>query len=99
MNPYAQYLPPLLLVFGGLLQWIRQFGKVHDLWVYLIAFVLANLGYWACFDYSHHAAWQMELIQYGLAISGYTGTVIGGTFTLARMAAAGVSAVPVTNSK
>lgn len=98
MNPYAQYLPSLLLVLGGGLQWLRQYSKFHDVWVFLIAFAFANLGYWLCFDYTHHAAWQMEVLQWALAIGGYTGTVLGATFTAARIAP-NTPLIPTTNSK
>lgn len=83
-NQYAQYLGPILAVLGGLLQWVRANPKVHDSWIVVIAFVLANAGYWLCYDYAHVPGWQLAVIQWVLAISGYTLTVIGGTAVAAR---------------
>ena len=95
----AQYLPPLLAVFGAALQWLRQFPKFHDWWVALIAFVAANAAYFLTLDYSHVPGFQLGAILYLLAIPAHTATVLGGTFIAARSAAGGVAIVPRTNSK
>jgi len=96
MNPYAEFLPPVLGAFGFLLQWLRQFKAVHDTWVYVIAFALANAGYWLVTI--PDPDWRMTALKYLVVIGGYTSTVIGGTFTAARLApSAGV--IPTTNSK
>lgn len=84
VNQYAQYLPPLLVVLGGALQWLRQFPKLHDAWIVLFAFLLANGGYWLCYDYTVHHGWQLVTITWLLAIAGHTATVLGGTAVAAR---------------
>lgn len=99
MNPYSQYLPGVLGVFGFGLQWLRQNKSVHDTTVYLIAFIAAACGYVLCFNWAGKHDWQLEIIGLVLAIPALTLTVIGGTFTAARMAAGGIQAIPTTNSK
>lgn len=95
----AQYAPPLLLVAGGAFQWVRQFGKVPDRWTYLYAIGLALGVYVLTYDFTSKLGWQLTVIHGLLWLSGNTGTVLGGTFIASGMAKAGVSLVPVTNSK
>jgi hypothetical protein len=98
MNPYAQYLPLVLGALGFALQWVRQYRSIHDMWIGISAFALANAGYWLCYDYKHLPEFQMLLIAWLLAIGGHTLTVIGGTFTAARLAP-NTNLIPSTSSK
>lgn len=95
----TQYLPSILAVLGMTLQWLRQFPRVHDWWVAVIAFVLANGAYFLTLDYTHLPGAQLGIILWLLAIPAHTATVLGGTFVAARAAAGGMAAVPRTNSK
>lgn len=95
----TQYLPPMLAVLGAMLQWLRQFPKVHDWYVGLIAFGLANGAYFLTLDYAHLPGLQLAVIMWVLAIPAHTATVLGGTFVAARAAAGGMAAIPRTNSK
>lgn len=95
----AQYAPPLLLVAGMAFQWIRQFGKVPDRWTYVYAIVLALGVYILTYDFTKQIGWQLSVIQGLLWLSGNVGTVLGGTFIASGAAKAGLSVVPVTNSK
>ena len=95
----AQYAPPLLLVAGGLFQWVRQYGNVPDRWTYVYAIALALGVYVLTYDFTAKIGLQLAVIHGLLWLSGNTGTVLGGTFIASGMAKAGLSVVPVTNSK
>lgn len=96
---YAQFAGPLLAIAGMAFQWLRQFSGVKERWTYVYALALALGVYALCFDYTAHAPVQGSIISALLWLSGSIATVLGGTFTASSAAKAGLSAVPMTNSK
>lgn len=89
MNDYQALVGPVLVVFGGALQWLRQFSAVKDRWIMLIAVVLGSVAY----ALAHHVGPDLRyeaLVAIPLVAS-YASTVLGGT---AVAAVAGKSDAP-----
>lgn len=108
MQDYTQYLPPMLLALGGLLQWMRAQKNIKDQTTLTLGALLAVLAWLICSDFSlaYHNP-QLYVIHAVLGCSGAIGTVFGGTFMAAKAANAAVDAganpdhflIPGTNSK
>lgn len=94
---YTQFIPAVLAVLGGSLQWMRQFKTVKDGWVYLAAFLLALGAYSVAHIYT--SDWRLEILSGVVTVAGYVSTVLGGTFTASGIAKSGLGLVPTTNSK
>lgn len=94
---YTQFVPPVLAVFGGSLQWVRQYKSISDVWVALVAVVLGAAAYGLSHVFG--SDWRLETLSGIIAVAGYTTNVLGGTFTASRLAAGGLSSIPMTNSK
>lgn len=94
-----QYSGPLLAVFGFAYQWVRQHAKISEAWTGVFAVIVACAVYALCYDFSSGEHPQVAAIKLLLWLSGAVPTVLGGTFTASKLASAGVSAIPMTNSK
>src|SRR5690349_18330607 len=94
---YEQFLPPLLAVFGGALQWLRQHKTISDTVIGVIAVVAAIAAYMMVHVLG--SDWRMEVIQAVLIIPANAATVLGGTFMANSAANSGFAVVPKENSK
>lgn len=94
---YEQFLPTVLFVLGIPIQFARAHKTFAEFWVYAIATVVALGGYFLCHTFT--ADLRLEIIQAIIWIPGGTASMLGGTFTASGAAKAGVSVIPITNSK
>lgn len=94
---YEQFVGPLLMAFGGCLQWLRQYEVVKDRWVYILAAVLAGTAY--ILTHVLGSDWRWEVISLILFVSVNIGTILGGTFIASGLAKAGIKQIPLTSSR
>jgi hypothetical protein len=94
---YTQFAPIVLGVCGTFLQWIRQYRKNSEWIPGVIAFLLAVGVYIVVHPFTPD--WRLEVLSGIAVVAGYTSSVLGGTYIASRAASAGMSAIPVTNSK
>jgi hypothetical protein len=105
MDGYAQFLPQLLVVFGGALQWARADKRFDDRWYAAVAVGLAITAHLLVADYGTDI--RLFVLSTLAALPQSIIPVLGGTqmvSTLSNLAVRSGAdsahpAVPVTNSK
>jgi hypothetical protein len=98
MDELQQFQPHVMGILGGLLQYLRGFKRFREYQYHLIAVGLAAFGY-VLFNPADFHDWRTFTVKALIGVSGLLVPLWGGTFAASNSAKAGVSAIPITNSK